>query len=58
MAISDKKISLMQEVIQAISMVKYMAAERFWFKRIKKVRDEEFKRTIQARLIGALSGFL
>jgi ABC-type bacteriocin/lantibiotic exporter with double-glycine peptidase domain len=58
LAVSDKKISLMQECIQAISMVKFMAAERFWFKRIKTVQDEEFMRLTQARLLGFLSGLL
>jgi hypothetical protein len=48
----------MQEAVQAISMIKMMAAELFWFRRIKKVRDLEFKWLIQARLLGLLSGFL
>jgi ABC-type bacteriocin/lantibiotic exporter with double-glycine peptidase domain len=56
--VKDKKISLMQEAVQAISMIKMMATELFWFRRIKKVRDLEFKRLIQARLLGLLSGLL
>ena len=56
--LKDQKITLMQEAIQAISMIKMMAAERFWFKRIKNVRDKEFTRWIQARLLGNLSGLL
>lgn len=56
--VKDEKISLMQEAVQAISMIKMMAAEKFWFKRIKDVRDREFAKVIQARLVGALSGFL
>ena len=58
MAVSDEKIALMQEAVQAISMIKMMAGERFWYKRIKTVRDVQFKRMIQARLVGAMSGFL
>lgn len=56
--IRDKRVSMLQEAIQAISMIKMMAAERFWFNRLKTVRDEEFQRFIQARLIGAFSSFL
>jgi ABC-type bacteriocin/lantibiotic exporter with double-glycine peptidase domain len=56
--VKDEKISLMQEAIQAISMIKMMAAERFWFRRIKTVRDREFKRMIQARMLGFISGLL
>jgi ABC-type bacteriocin/lantibiotic exporter with double-glycine peptidase domain len=58
LAISDEKLSLMQEAIQAISMIKMMAAERFWFKRVKEVREREFSKLIQARLLGTLSGLL
>jgi hypothetical protein len=56
--VNDEKINLMQEAVQAISMIKMMAAEQFWYKRIHKVQDQEFKRLVQARLIGAASGFL
>jgi ABC-type bacteriocin/lantibiotic exporter with double-glycine peptidase domain len=56
--VKDEKITLMQEAIQAISMIKMMAAERFWFRRIKTVRDREFKRMIQARTLGFISGLL
>jgi hypothetical protein len=48
----------MQEAVQAISMIKMMASERYWYGRINEVRDREFKRLIQARLLGALSGLL
>ena len=58
LTIKDEKISLMQEAIQAISMIKMMAAERFWFTRIKEVRDREFTRLIQARILGFMSGLL
>jgi len=56
--VKDERISLMQEAVQAISMIKMMAAERFWFNRINGVRDREFKRIMQANLLGALSGLL
>lgn len=48
----------MQEVTQAISMIKEMTLERYWFDRISKVRDREFDRLVQARLIRALSTLL
>lgn len=58
LGIRDERVSLMQEAVQAISMIKMMAAERFWYKRIHAVRDREFKKLIQARLVGFLSGLL
>ncbi|KAK4686657.1 hypothetical protein P7C73_g3466, partial [Tremellales sp. Uapishka_1] len=58
LTVKDRKVSLMQEAIQAISMIKMMASERFWFKRIKKVRDEEYTKLIQARLLGFVAGLL
>jgi len=57
-SIKDERISLMQEVTQAISMIKEMTLERYWFDRISKVRDREFDRLVQARLIRALSTLL
>jgi ABC-type bacteriocin/lantibiotic exporter with double-glycine peptidase domain len=56
--VSDRKTKLMQEAIQAIGMIKMMAAERWWYRRIKTVRDEEFRRLVQARLLGFVSGML
>jgi ABC-type bacteriocin/lantibiotic exporter with double-glycine peptidase domain len=56
--VKDEKISLMQEAVQAISMIKMMAAEKFWYNRINEVRDREFKRMVQANLLGSLSGLL
>ena len=58
LAISDQKTSLMQEAIQAISMIKMMAAEKFWYDRIKNVRDREFARLTQARMLGFVAGLL
>jgi ABC-type bacteriocin/lantibiotic exporter with double-glycine peptidase domain len=58
LTLKDEKITLMQEAIQAISMIKTMAAEKFWFTRIKTVRDKEFSKMTQARLIGIVSGVL
>ncbi len=58
LAVKGEKISLMQEAVQAISMIKMLATERFWYKRVNEVRDREFKRLIQARLLGAVSGLL
>jgi ABC-type bacteriocin/lantibiotic exporter with double-glycine peptidase domain len=58
LAISDERISLLQEAVQAISMIKMMAAEKFWFGRIKTVRDREFQKYTQARLLGFMSSLL
>lgn len=56
--ISDKKSSLMQEAIQAIQMIKMMAAEKYWFDRIKDVREEEFRQAIKAQMVGFVSSIL
>ncbi|WWC95346.1 hypothetical protein V866_002208 [Kwoniella sp. B9012] len=58
LAIRDERVSLMQEAIQAISMIKMMATEKFWFKRINSVRKREFKKLISAQLIGYGSSLL
>jgi len=39
-------------------MIKMMAAERFWFDRINKVRNEKVKRLTQASLLGLASSLL
>lgn len=48
----------MQEAIQAISMIKMMAAEKFWYRRISEVRDREFKMWFKASLLGSASSLL
>lgn len=58
LAISDQKLTLMQEAIQAISMIKITNAQEFWYNRIKNVRDLEFRRLLQARILGFISGIL
>ncbi|TYJ54700.1 hypothetical protein B9479_004639 [Cryptococcus floricola] len=58
LAVRDERVSLMQEAVQAISMIKMMATERFWYKRINRVREREFKKLVQAQLLGYLSGLL
>ncbi|WWC65637.1 uncharacterized protein I303_108257 [Kwoniella dejecticola CBS 10117] len=58
LAIRDERVSLMQEAIQAISMIKMMATERFWFKRISEVRKREFQKLTSATLIGFASSLL
>lgn len=57
-AIRDERVSLMQEAVQAISMIKMMATERFWYRRINRVREREFKKLIQAQVLGYISGLL
>lgn len=58
LAISDERMGLMQEVVQAISMIKMMAAESFWSRRISEVRDRELKQWLKARLLEVLTGVL
>nr|KIR85754.1 ABC transporter ABCC.6 [Cryptococcus tetragattii IND107] len=58
LAIRDERVSLMQEAVQAISMIKMMATERFWYRRINRVREREFKKLIQAQVLGYISGLL
>ncbi|OCF35103.1 ABC transporter ABCC.6 [Kwoniella heveanensis BCC8398] len=58
LAIRDERVSLLQEAVQAISMIKMMATEKFWFKRISEVRRREFRKLIAAYVLSHLSGFL
>ncbi|KAE8542368.1 hypothetical protein D1P53_001144 [Cryptococcus gattii VGV] len=58
LAIRDERVSLMQEAVQAISMIKMMATERFWYWRINRVREREFNKLIQAQVLGYISGLL
>ncbi|KAL7420090.1 hypothetical protein Q5752_005055 [Cryptotrichosporon argae] len=58
LALSDKKLGLMQEAIQAISMIKMMAAEWFWYRRISDVRNEQFRYDIYARALGTCAALL
>ncbi|ADV22353.1 ABC transporter ABCC.6, putative [Cryptococcus gattii WM276] len=58
LAIRDERVSLMQEAVQAISMIKMMATERFWYRRINRVREREFKKLIQAQVLGYISVLL
>lgn len=55
---ADKRISLLQEALQTVTMIKMMASERFWFGRLNDVRQEGFRISAKARLISALSGLL
>lgn len=54
----DKRIGLMQEMVQAIQMIKMMASERFWFKRVQGVRDAEYEKFYKARLINFSSALI
>lgn len=58
LSVKDEKTTLMQEAIQAISMIKLMAAERFWYKRINETRSHEFRRLKQAKMLGFVSSML
>ncbi|WWC93054.1 uncharacterized protein L201_008018 [Kwoniella dendrophila CBS 6074] len=58
LTIRDERVSLMQEGIQAISMIKMMATEKFWYRRISAVRKREFNKMVLAQLMGYLSSLL
>lgn len=55
---TDARVTLLQEALQTITMIKMMASERFWFGRLHAVRNEGFQLRLKAHLIGALSGLL
>lgn len=55
---SDERVSLTQEALQMITMIKMMASERFWFNRLNNKRQEGFRLGLKARLISFLSGTL
>ena len=56
--VRDERMSLMQEAIQAISIIKMMAAEAFWHRRIMTVRDREFAIEFRLKLLSLISGLL
>jgi hypothetical protein len=58
LATRDERMSLMQEAIQAISMIKMMAAEAFWHRRIMNVRETEFGTLFKLKCLSLLSGLL
>ncbi|WRT69478.1 uncharacterized protein IL334_006464 [Kwoniella shivajii] len=58
LAIRDERVGLMQEAIQAILMIKMMATEKFWFRRISEVRKREFKKLVLAQMLGYASSLL
>jgi ABC-type bacteriocin/lantibiotic exporter with double-glycine peptidase domain len=53
--IGDRQITMLQEMVQAISMIKLMASERFWFKRLKAIKEEEMSNALKIRLIQSCS---
>ena len=57
-AVGDKRVSLLQEAIQTMSMIKMTASEAFWYKRLDKVRQEEFRLQLRSRLVSTASGLL
>lgn len=58
LAVKDEKMSLLQEVVQAVTLIKLMAKEEYWYNKINSVREKEIRRLIQARMVGAISGLL
>lgn len=55
---ADERVSLLQEALQTISMIKMMASERFWFNRLDEVQQKGFRLSLQYRLLSAASGML
>lgn len=55
---ADEIVSSLQEAIQAISMIKMMAPEAFWYRRIRQTKKEEMKLFLKAALWSNLSNFL
>jgi hypothetical protein len=41
-----------------MSMIKMTASEAFWYKRLDKVRQEEFRLQLRSRLVSTASGLL
>jgi ABC-type bacteriocin/lantibiotic exporter with double-glycine peptidase domain len=58
MKVGDKRVSLLQEAIQTMSMIKMTASEAFWYRRLDLVRQEEFRLQFRARLLSTASGLL
>lgn len=57
-AVGDKRVSLLQEAIQTISMIKMTASEVFWYGRLDVVRQEAFRLQLRSRLLSTASGLL
>lgn len=49
---------MLQEMIQAISMIKLMASERFWFRRMKAVKEEEMSLDLKIKALQGLSSLV
>lgn len=54
----DKRVSLVQEAIQTISMIKMTASEAFWYGRLDGFRQKEFWLQLKARLVSTVTGLL
>jgi hypothetical protein len=57
-AVGDKRVSILQGALQTISMIKMTASEAFWYKRMDRVRQEEFRLQLKSRLVSTASGLL
>jgi ABC-type bacteriocin/lantibiotic exporter with double-glycine peptidase domain len=56
--LADKRVSLVQEAIQTISMIKMTASEGFWYNRLDGFRQQEYWLQLKARIVGAATGLL
>lgn len=52
--IHDTHNGLLQEMIQAISMIKLTASERFWYKRVQAVKDEQLKNVFWEKMLESM----
>ena len=57
-ATCDNRMSLMQEAIQAIAMIKMMATEVFWYRRISAIKEREFRQEIVQVWLTIINGVL
>ena len=58
LAVRDERNTLMQEAIQAISMIKMMAVELFWHRRIMTIRKVEFDTEFNLQCLSLVTGLL
>jgi ABC-type bacteriocin/lantibiotic exporter with double-glycine peptidase domain len=57
-ALGDKRVSLVQEAIQTISMIKMTASEAFWYKRLDGIRQQEYWLQLKARMVSTATGLI
>lgn len=56
--IQDRHNVVMQEMVQAISMIRLMASEQFWFRRIKSVKDEQLNNMYKIQVVEKIASLI